>query len=167
MKKKLNIEIILTKETKIYNEFNNNQLSDNLSNYIYNQCKGVPSGTNISLNINHNFEINEEEKNKLIDCIRENYGLDIRENLLKLKHEHQKEIVFILLGSILLLISYFFNYIHTPLIGEIISIFGCVVIWEIAYNIFFIETKIRLQNKRLKKITEAKINFNEINEKNM
>lgn len=36
MKKKLNIEIILTKETKIYNEFNNNQLSDNLSNYIYN-----------------------------------------------------------------------------------------------------------------------------------
>ena len=45
---------------------------------------------------------------------------------------------------------------------EVISIFGCVTVWEVAYNIIFVETRIREDNKRLKKLTEIKINFNEI-----
>lgn len=161
-KKKLEIEISLSENSQIYNEFNDNQLSDELSNYIYNQCKGKPVRKNIVLNINHKFKMNEEDKIKLINSIRENYGIDIKENLLKLGFEHVKEIILIVLGSLLLLISNFFNYVDSPIISEIISIFGCVIIWETAHNIFFLETEIRLANKRLKKLTNAKINFNEI-----
>lgn len=161
-KKKLEIEISLSENSQIYNEFNDNQLSDELSNYIYNQCKGKPVRKNIVLNINHKFKMNEEDKIKLINSIRENYGIDIKENLLKLGFEHVKEFILIVLGSLLLLISNFFNYIDSPIISEIISIFGCVIIWETAHNIFFLETEIRLAIKRLKKLTNAKINFNEI-----
>ena len=160
-KKQLQIEILLTEETQIYNTFNYNQLSEELSNYIYNQCKGTPSNADLILNINHNFEISDEEKTKLVDSIRENYGLDIKENLLKLKYEHIIEIFFIILGALLLITSNLFDCFQ-PIIGEVISIFGCVSIWEMAHNIFFVETKIRMQNKRLRKLTEAKINFNKI-----
>jgi len=161
-KQKLKIDIILNNESQIYNQFNSNQLCDELSNYIYNQCKGIPTSKNIILNIKHNFKMTNEGKNKLVDCIRESFGIDIRENLLKLKIEHYKEMFFILLGTLFLVIANGFNYIHTPIIGEIISIFGGVSIWEMVYNIFFVETQIRLENKRLKKLTEAKIEFIEV-----
>ncbi len=157
--KKIEIPIVLTENTQIFNCFNNTQLSDELSNYIYSQCKGFPIGSNITLNIYHNCEIKEEEKKIIIDAIRSNYGIDIKENLLKLKYELLEEIILILIGSIFLIISRIFDKIDSLVLGEIISIFGCVIIWEVAYNIIFTDTKIRLENKRLKKLTVSKINF--------
>lgn len=161
MKKRLEIDITISKDCKIYNQYNEKQICDELSEYIYSQCKGKPI-KNITLNINHKFQMLNNEKLKLIDAIRENYGIDIKENLLKLRFEHIKEILLIIIGAILLLISNFFNYVDSPIISEIISIFGCVIIWETAYNVFFLETEIRIAIKRLKKLTNAKINFNEI-----
>ena len=66
------------------------------------------------------------------------------------------------LSNFLLVLSNLFNYFKTPLVDQVIYIFGCVSVWEVAYNIIFVETKIKEKNKRLKKLTEIKINFNEI-----
>ena len=165
-KKTIKIEIELNEKSKIYNEFNNNQLSDELSNYIFNQCKGISNISDIELNINHNFKMTDDEQIKLVDAIRANYGIDVKENLIRIKQEHFKELLFLMLGILLLIFSNLFNYINASLVDEVISIFGCVTIWEVAYNIIFVETKIRLQNKRFKKLTEIKINFNEIKNTN-
>ena len=165
-KETIKIEIELNEKSKIYNEFNNNQLSDELSNYIYNQCKGISNISDIELNINHNFKMTDDEQIKLVDAIRANYGIDVKENLIRIKQEHFKELLFLMLGILLLIFSNLFNYINASLVDEVISIFGCVTIWEVAYNIIFVETKIRLQNKRFKKLTEIKINFNEIKNTN-
>jgi len=156
------IQVELNEQAKIYNEYNKNQLSDELSNFIYNQCKGIPNKSNIELIINHDFKMNEEDKIKLVDAIRANYGIDVKENLLKIKNEHIKEFFFLFLGIILIIFSNLFNYFKTPLVDQVIYIFGCVSVWEVAYNIIFIENKIREENKRLKKLTEIKISFNEI-----
>lgn len=164
-KKRLEINIFIKNITKIYNQYNENQLSDELSNYIYNQCKGKHAIKNINLNINHDFDINNEEKIKLINTIRENYGIDIKENLLKMKHERIKEIILFFIGVLLIIFSKLFNYINGEIMGEIISIFGWVAVWEIAYNLIFAKTKIIIENKRLKKLTEAKIIFNKIEKK--
>ena len=43
--------------------------------------------------------------------------------------------------------------------GESVRIFGCVIIWEIAYNIFFIETSTRIENHRLERLKKSKITF--------
>ena len=165
-KETIKIEIELNEKSKIYNEFNSNQLSDELSNYIFNQCKGISNISDIELNINHNFKMTDDEQIKLVDAIRANYGIDVKENLIRIKQEHFKELLFLMLGILLLIFSNLFNYINASLVDEVISIFGCVTIWEVAYNIIFVETKIRLQNKRFKKLTEIKINFNEIKNTN-
>ena len=161
-KKTINIEIELNEKSTIYNEFNNYQLSDELSNYIYNQCKGIDNISDIKLNISHSFKMTEEDQIKLVDAIRANYGIDVKENLIKIKQEHFKELLFLIFGIFLLIFSNLYGYIKAYLIDEVISIFGCVSVWEVAYNLIFTETKIRMENKRLKKLTEIKINFNEI-----
>lgn len=166
-KKRINIDITLNKNTKIYNDFNNNQLSDELSNYIYNQCKGTSTKTNIDITIYHDFKIENEEKTKIIDSIRANYGIDIKENLLTTKYEHIKEVFSLFVGIILIIISNILISYKSEILGEIISIFGCVIVWEIAYNIFFVEISKRLENQRLEKLKRAKIIFIEQNEDNL
>lgn len=166
-KKRINIDITLNKNTKIYNDFNNNQLSDELSNYIYNQCKGTSTKTNIDITIYHDFKIENEEKTKIIDSIRANYGIDIKENLLNTKYEHIKEVFSLFIGIILIIISNILISYKSEILGEIISIFGCVILWEIAYNIFFVEISKRLENQRLERLKRAKILFIEQNEDNL
>lgn len=77
-KKRIEIDITLSGKNGIFNTFNKSQLSDELSKYIYNQCKGKPIKNNISINIIHNFEITNEEKKDIINAIRANFGIDIK-----------------------------------------------------------------------------------------
>lgn len=161
-KEKININITLNKDTQIFNPYNNTQLSDELNNYIYNSCKGSSNNKNIKINILHNHEIKDEEKTKIIDAIRSNFGLDIKENILHIKYELSLELILILIGTILLITSKVFHNLNTIVIDEVISIFGWVMIWEAAYHFVFVDIKEMIENKRLKKLTEAKINFKQI-----
>lgn len=159
-KEKIEINVTINKETEIFNPYNKEQISDELSNYIYNQCKGSPINKNIKIKINHNFEIKENEKKEIIDAIRSNFGIDIKENILYLKYHFAIETILIIIGSIFIVASRLIDALNTILIDEIVSIFGCVMIWEVAYNIIFADIKILIQNKRLKRLTKSKINFN-------
>lgn len=160
-KEKIKIDITLSKETQIFNQYSKEQLSDELSNYIYNQCKGNSSKKNIKINIYPERKIDEEEQKQIIDAIRSNYGIDIKENMLRLKYDILFEIILIVFGSILLILSNILSKLNTIVLGELISIFGCVMIWEAAYNFIFQDVKTALENRRLKKLTEAKIYFKE------
>ena len=161
-KEKLNINITINKETQIFNPYNNEQLSDELSNYIYSSCKGTPTKKNIKINIIHNYEIKEEEKQEIIDAIRSNFGIDIKENILHFKYDLGLEFLLIIIGTILLVFSKLLTIVDTYILQELISIFGCVMIWEAAYSFIFQDIKTTIENKRLKKLTEAKIYFKQI-----
>lgn len=158
-KQKLNINITLDKNTQVFNPYNKEQLSDELSNYIYSCCKGTPTKKNIRINIIHNHEIKDEEKKEIIDAIRSNFGIDIKENILNIRYELSLELLLILIGTILLITSKIFHNLNAFVIDEVISIFGWVMIWETAYHFIFVDIKKFIENKRLKKLTEAKINF--------
>jgi len=160
-KEKLNINITIDKETQIFNPYNNEQLSDELSNYIYSCCKGTETNQNITINIIHNHKLEEKEKQKIIDGIRSNFGIDIKENILQFKYDLAIELLLILLGTILLILAKLIKN-DTYILQELISIFGCVMIWEAAYNFIFKDIKTSIENKRLKKLTKAKINFKQI-----
>lgn len=158
-KEKLNINITLEKDTQIFNPYNNKQLSDELGNYIYNCCKGTPSKKNIKISIFHNYDLQDDEKKEIIDAIRSNFGVDIVENILRFRYDLSLELLLILIGSLLLLLSKVLTNMETYVLQELISIFGCVMIWEAAYNFIFQDIKTTIENKRLKKLTEAKIIF--------
>lgn len=164
MKKTKEVKIMINKESKIYNEFNNSQLSNKLSNYILEQSRGVSLSDNIILNIYSNFQMTEEEKEKLVDEIRENYGLDIKENLLKLKHNILIQMGMLTIGLILTLISHYINNDLYYILNQFFYIFGWLMIYESISSLVFFNIKTIYQNKKYKVIIKAKIIFTESNE---
>ena len=159
------IDVILTKDSKIYNEFNNSKLSSELSNYILEQSKGIPLKSIIILNINSYFYMEKEEKQKLVNEIRENYGLDIKENLIKLKYEVIKQVIMLLIGLILSFISNLVSN-NNYLISQFFYIFGWLIIYESISGLIFSNIKTMYQNKKYKKLINAKITFNELKKDN-
>ena len=59
------IDITLNNLDNVVSEYNTNTLSDNLGNYIYKECQGIPIKNNITLKITTDLEITEEEKKKI------------------------------------------------------------------------------------------------------
>ena len=159
MKNKKEIIIIITPNSQLYNQFNNSQLSDELHQYIYNQIKGISPKTEIFLSIYHNFELSNYDKRKLVNEIREDFGLDIKENLINLKLESYKRSVLIILGMLLIAISHLFTADYFYLINQFFGIFGWIMIWEYVYSLIFFSTKTKHENKKFYKIIKAKVHF--------
>ena len=107
----------------------------------------------------------KEEKQKLVNEIRENYGLDIKENLIKLKYEVIKQVIMLLIGLILSFISNLVSN-NNYLISQFFYIFGWLMIYESISGLIFSNIKTMYQNKKYKKLINAKITFNELKKDN-
>jgi len=162
MHKTKEINIMITKESQLYNQFNNSQLSSELSNYILEQFRGLPLKTNIILNICSNFKMTDSEKEKLVDEIRENYGLDVKENLLKLKFESLKRIFMLFFGFVFLSLAHLLVAEYYYLINQFLSIFGWIMVYECINSLVFFNIKTKYQNKRYIKLIKSKIIFTEV-----
>ena len=166
MHKTKKINIMITKDSPIFKPFNDSQLSDELSIYILEQFRGVPFKTDVILNICPNYKMTDAEKRKLVNEIRENYGLDIKENLLRLKLSRIKELLILFIGLILIAIAHLIVSETYYLLQQFLSIFGWVLVYECCSNFSFHNTKLIYQNKRYVKLITSKIIFTEPNETN-
>lgn len=153
------IDIIIKDKEDIYNSFNSSKLSSELGNYIYNQSLGYSLKEDIKINIKIDEEVTKNEKNDIVDMIREYFGLSIRETLIYYKYNNFKKAVLFILGVILIYISHFVDTINDFLISEVFLIIGWVAIWEVFENILFVETKKKFKLKQLKKLVKCKISF--------
>lgn len=159
MNNSLNVDVIINNKDDITNKFNNNKLSDELNKYIYDECIGTPLNKEIIININTKFDLNKEDKNKLIDMIRSNYGYTIREEMLYIKYNNIKGVILLIIGIIFILISNLISLTNIFWLQEVLLIISWVTIWEAVYNFIFVETKKKIKIKRLKKLTNCKIKF--------
>lgn len=153
------IDIIINDKEDIYNNFNSSKLSSELGNYIYNQSVGYPIKEDIKINIKIEDEVTKNEKNDIVDMIREYFGLSIRETLIYYKYNNFKKITLFILGIILIYISHFVGTINDFLISEVFLIIGWVAIWEVFENILLVETKKKYKLKQFKKLVKCKISF--------
>ena len=159
MKKETIIEISFDEKDDYINQFNETKLSNNLSNYILEECRGKSLSNRITLNIKANFKISNKEKEEFIKMIHENYKDDLKEYTLILKHSNLKKAIIFFIGIILIYLSYFKEISSNEVISEVILIIGWVAIWEAAYTWFFESDKNRIKAKRLKQLAKCKINF--------
>ena len=155
------INIMITKESQLYNPFNNSKLSNELGEYIYSQFKGIPLKKDVVLSIHPNFKMTDSEKRKLVNEIRENFGLNIRENILTLQFQRIKELVILFIGLSLIAIAHLLvaNYYYN--LQQFLSIFGWVLVYECFSCFSFINTKLRYENKKYVKLIKSKIIFTE------
>lgn len=157
------IVINIDNEDDYINKYNSNNLSNDLSNYIYEECKGKPFNNKIGILIKSNFKLNEEKQKDIANKIHNNYKIDLEENLLIIKYSTIKKLLIFILGIIFLYMSYVLkiNFV----LSETVLIIGWVAIWEAAYAWLFESDKIKIRIKRLKKLSTCDIKFEEISKK--
>ncbi len=149
----LKIKIHLHEKEDLYHPFNDSTLNPMLANYIYDECLGFPKNSQISLQIKTDFPIEPEEVKKLIHNY---FKQELKEKEVLKKHSFVFHSIILLFGFICIFLSYsaYFNFFH-----EIFLILGWLSIWEIAYDILFINGKDRVKNARYQKLSKVKIDF--------
>ena len=159
MKKETIINMTFDEKDDYISQFNENKLSNKLSNYILDECRGKPLENKITLNIKMNYRISNKEKEEFIKMIHNNYKDDLKEYMLILKRSIIKKIIIFFIGVVLIYLAYFKDIMDNEVISEIILIIGWVAIWEVAYTWFFESDKNRIMVKRLKQLIKCNINF--------
>ena len=159
MNKETIIAISFDEKDDYINQFNNNKLSNSLSNYILEECRGKSLANRITLNVKTNFKISVQEKEEFIKMVHENYKTDLEEYTLVLKHSNLKKIIIFFIGIILIYLAYFNDIVSNKVISEVILVIGWVAIWEAAYTWLFESNENRIKIKRLKQLAKCQINF--------
>lgn len=153
------IEISFDEKDDYINQFNQQKLSSDLSNYILEECRGKSLSNRITLNMKIKFKITEIEKEELVRMIHGNYKTDLEEYIIILKHSSLKKFIVFLIGIALIYLAYFNSIISSEVIKEIILIIGWVAIWEAAYTWFFESSRNKIRKKRLKQLAKCRVNF--------
>jgi len=155
------IEVFITDKQVFYNEFNSLRLSNSLGDYIYNEALIFKKNVDFQINIKTNFSLTKQEKNEIVDMIREYFGLLIKRTINYYKFNRLKKFLTFLLGIFLIAISQFVSINNIFLVSEIFLIIGWVAIWEVFDNVLFIEIKKKFKLNRYKKLVKCKIYFEE------
>ena len=153
------IEVDIKSKDIAFNIFNENQISNEMGNYIFKNSKKSGINSKLIINIDNKVKFNEDEQERIVDAIREYFGLLIREKMSYTRFNNIKKIILIFIGVILLLISNSARNNFGFLIPEIVSVAGCVAIWEVAHIILFEDTKNKFEIKKLRQLTSCEINF--------
>lgn len=143
------IIVNLKNEEDLYEKYNN-KLSSELIEYLLKETKKTKGNLKIIVNTSLNIEnIEQTIKDGLLNAYEETKKFDdLYDN---------KQLSFFIMGFIFLLFSSLIKY---DVIKEIIIIIGWFVIWEgvdIALNL---DTKLRINRKKLKRLINSEIIVN-------
>ena len=128
------IEIHLKEKSDYLNQYNASILSYKLSNYILEETKGINTKHKIKFHITSDFNMSSQEKNDLVDMIRNNFGADISEIIHQAKKQ-QITYYIILFISIILIIIY--SLLKIKLLAQFILILGWVLLGEAICNFLY------------------------------
>ena len=146
----INIELINFMDA--FNDFDSDDISDNLDHYILEKAKML-AGKKITIKINGNYT--NDEKNRLENAIHKHYKQ--KNNYLNKvdRFDDIYRLIFMIMGAILINIS---NQ-YTNFIGELFLIVGWVAVWEVTYDFLFRSIKRKNENLISKKLSKCKIIF--------
>ena len=153
------IRIHLKDKLDYINTFNEKILSYELSNYILEETRGINTKQNIKFIISKEFEMTDDDKENLVDMIRNNFGADISEIMNFSSKQLIGNVLIFLIGLIFLIIYSIFSKIM--IISDFILILGWVLLGETICNFLYkgIENKLKIAKR--KQIVNAKVIFEE------
>lgn len=140
----------------IFNKFDNNDISDELANYIEQRCSRTAKNS-MDINIITKEELDNEQKDKLVTAIRSHYGLENKYLGIEIKKLNNANILYFIIGIMIIFVA---NILPIgKFIPEVIDILGGFIIYESAFNLLFIDNELDLKSYRNKKIEKAHIKF--------
>ena len=93
------ILVNLNKKRDFYNKFSNLKINDKLNDYIYNESLEGDYKNKVVININCKENISDLEKQDMIDIIRRNFGIQVKDLLYTYEKEQDKKAILIEKGK--------------------------------------------------------------------
>lgn len=156
MNKRENIVIDIDNIEDIYNQYNKNELNDDLANYIEKRCSRLMKNK-VDITFVTNEELNDIEKNKINDLVRSHYELEIKYLNIDVKKIKTANTVYLIAGILIIIIEMILKDFF--LISTVIDILGWVLIWESVFNLLFTDNELDIKLSRAKKILNSNITF--------
>lgn len=153
------IEININNYEDIIEKFDNDKLSRELADFIYNQYTAFSINQNIEINIRTTFDLTENQEQEIVDMIHRHFGLETQKNILTFKYKTKYQVLLFLIGIFLIALSNITFISDLSTIHEILLIFGWVAVWELIYDIMFVDMKENIKRKRYKKLSKVKVNY--------
>ena len=150
------ILVNLNKKRDFYNRFSNAKISDKLNNYIYNESLDGNYKNKIVIEISCREKISDNEKQDMIDIIRKNFGIQVKELLYTYEKEQDKKAMLLTLGLAFIII-YYTGF--ASVLKEVILMFGWISICSSLYGLIFTSTQSYIKISRLKNLSKARVYF--------
>jgi hypothetical protein len=150
------IRITLSSKEDYINKYNKNRLDPALSKYILNECKSVRFKDNVDIEVEHDFDMSEQEKKKFVSMIRENFGLEVKELIIQTRKSLFFDIGMLLVGMIFIISSI---YSVISVMAEVFLIVAWMFISKALYDLIFDEIKFTVILGREKKLTKCMVKF--------
>lgn len=153
------IEININEYEDVIEKFDDNKLSRELANFIYNQYTALSVNKNVEINVKSTCNLTEEQENNIADMIHRHFGLETQKSILTFKYKTKYQILLFLFGIFLIALSNISFVSNLSTLHEILLIFGWVAVWELIYDIMFVDIKENIKKRRFRKLSKVKINY--------
>jgi hypothetical protein len=160
MKKRLKkIRVILEEEAELFNKFDNDELSKELGEYIFQEYENVKESDSVVIEFYTSFKLDEAKEEDIIKLIRQYFKKQIEESNSYNKFDNIKKIISFFVGMLIIFISDLCYYRSSHFVGEILSIVGSVAIWGVFDGIITTIFNNKINKAKLNKLIKSKIMF--------
>ena len=151
------IKININKKDDYVSKYNDDILSKELSNYILDECKSFGIKDNFDIEITSDYDMDDNEKDKIIEMIRAYFGVEISEMINNRRRTIYLECIILLFG--ILSIIFYIICSDIPILSDLILILSWILIWDSVQNLIFGGFNNKLDIQRRKKLTNCKVRF--------
>ncbi len=151
------IEVLLHDRDDYVNIFNNDRISSDLDDYILNETKTIGLKEHIIIEIKSEFDMSDDEKNKLRNMIKLSFYDDIIELNVFEKTLLKKNIIFMIIGVLFILMYFLFN--EFIIINELLLIIGWLFVSESIYALIFGSSDNNIKIIKRKQLVNSDIIF--------
>ena len=160
MKKRLKkIKVILEEKSELFNKFDNDELSKELGEYIFQEYGNVKDSDSVVIEFYTSFKLDEAKEEDIIKLIRQYFKKQIEESNSYNRFDNIKKIISFFIGMLIIFISDLCYYRSSHFVGEILSIIGSVAIWGVFEGIITTIFNNKINKAKLNKLIKSKIMF--------
>ena len=153
------VEIVNVKVDNIddlFNNFDDEDISDELATYIENRCSRTMKN-DMMIKIFTKEELDNETKDKIVTAIRSHYGIEKKFLDIEIKKLQKVNIYYFIAGILTVLVA---NVLPLgKFIPDVIDVLGGFIIYESAFNLLFTDNELDLKSYRAIKISKSRIMF--------
>jgi len=155
------IEIDLNNLRLFYNDYNKNELSSTLINYIDYETTKTKGKEEISIKINTPFKVSDSQKETMKATIYRYYTYVIHDISLHQRYDDAKDVLLCIIGVLVIVLADFSRILNTGFVTDLISIIGSFAILQSLADIIFADASRRIKLRRTKQLSMCKVFFSD------